>query len=217
MPVRAILFDVDGTLVDSNYAHIDAWTRALTELDRPVDAWRVHRAIGMDSSKLLDALLGEDAAALGDRAKDLHSRYYAELESTLRPLAGARELIREVARRGQRAVLATSAPEEELAVLRRVLDVDDSVHAVTSAEDVETAKPDPDIVAVALERAGVAASEAVFVGDSLWDVQAATHAGVRCVALRSGGNGALELYDAGAFFVWDDPAELLENYDDTLN
>jgi HAD superfamily hydrolase (TIGR01509 family) len=216
MTVRAVLFDIDGTLVDSNYAHIEAWTRALAELDRPVDSWRIHRAIGMDSAKLLETLLGDEAPSLGEEAKGLHSRFYAELSPALRPLAGARELVREVAGRGQRPVLATSAPEDELKVLRRVLDVDDSVFAVTSSEDVDTAKPEPDIVHVALERAGVQASDAVFVGDSLWDVQAAARAGVRCVAVRSGGTGALELFDAGAFFVWDDPADLLAHYDETL-
>ncbi|MCU1421654.1 MAG: family hydrolase [Microbacteriaceae bacterium] len=217
MTVRAVLFDVDGTLVDSNYTHVEAWTRALGELERPVDAWRIHGAIGMDSAKLLETLLGDEAEALGDRAKELHSRFYDELSPALRPLDGARELVREVAKRGQRPVLATSAPEDELAVLRRVLRIDDEVYAVTSSEDVDTAKPEPDIVHVALERAGVEASEAVFVGDSLWDVQAGVRAGVRCVALRSGGTGALELFDAGAFFVWDDPADLLRHYDETLS
>ena len=217
MTVKAVLFDVDGTLVDSNYAHVHAWTEALAELGRPVDSWRIHAAIGMDSAKLLDALLGDSAEELGDRAKDLHSKYYERLADGLRPLNGARELVAEVARRGQRPVLATSAPEDELAILRRVLDVEENVFAITSSEDVQTAKPEPDIVHVALERAGVDADDAVFVGDSLWDVKAAVTAGVRCVGLRTGGTGALELLDAGALAVFDDPRDLLENYEEILS
>jgi HAD superfamily hydrolase (TIGR01509 family) len=212
----AVLFDVDGTLVDSNYLHVDAWTRALARAGHGVDAWRVHRAIGMDSTALLQSLLGERADALGERAKQLHEEFFEERSSGLTALSGARDLVAEVARRGQKAVLATSAPESELASLRRVLDVEGDLFATTSSKDVATAKPAPDIVKVALERAGVTAGDAVFVGDSLWDVEAAVRAGVRCVALLTGGTGRLELLDAGADSVWDDPAHLLAHYDEAL-
>ncbi|CAN5490185.1 HAD family hydrolase [soil metagenome] len=216
MTTRAVLFDVDGTLVDSNYLHVDAWSRAFAQLGQPVDSWRIHAAIGMDSDLLLKTLLGERAEESGERAAELHGRFYGEVSQNLRPLAGARDLVREVARRGHTAVLATSAPESELAALRNALQVDDFISITTSSEDVAIAKPEPDIVRIALERAAVDACDAVFVGDSRWDVEAAARAGVRCVALRSGGTGALELFNAGAFFVWDDPAELLANYGDTF-
>lgn len=216
MTTRAVLFDVDGTLVDSNYLHVEAWSRAFAQLGQPVDSWRIHAAIGMDSDLLLKTLLGERAEESGERAAELHGRFYGEVSQNLRPLAGARDLVREVARRGHTAVLATSAPENELAALRNALQVDDFISITTSSEDVAVAKPEPDIVRVALERAAVDACDAVFVGDSRWDVEAAARAGVRCVALRSGGTGALELFNAGAFFVWDDPAELLANYGDTF-
>jgi HAD superfamily hydrolase (TIGR01509 family) len=215
MITRAVLFDVDGTLVDSNYLHVEAWSRAFAQLGNPVDAWRIHAAMGMDSSLMLDQLLGDDDGR-SDRAKTLHSTFYAEAAQELRPLTGARDLIAEVARRGHIAVLATSAKEDELATLRRVLQVDEFISTATSSEDVGVAKPAPDIVQVALERAGVDAGEAVFVGDSRWDAEAAARAGVRCVGLRSGGTGALELFNAGAFFVWDDPAELLAHYTETF-
>ncbi|WP_394768235.1 HAD family hydrolase [Lacisediminihabitans sp.] len=216
MTTRAVLFDVDGTLVDSNYRHVHAWSQAFALVGRPVDAWRIHAAIGMDSGLLLNELLGEEAAELGPRAQELHGRFYAEASRDLRPLNGARELVKEVARRGHAVVLATSAPEDELATLRDALQVDEFVSLSTSSEDVGTAKPEPDIVRVALTRAGVDACEAVFIGDSRWDVEAAARAGVKCVALRSGGTGALELFNAGAFFVWDDPADLLAHYSETL-
>jgi len=216
MTTRAVLFDVDGTLIDSNYLHVEAWSRAFAEVGQPVDAWRIHAAIGMDSSLLLKTLLGDRADEPGERAAELHGRFYGEVSQNLRPLSGARELVREVARRGHIAVLATSAPENELAALREALRVDDFISMATSSEDVAVAKPEPDIVNVALERAGVDGCDAVFVGDSRWDVEASARAGVRCVALRSGGTGALELFNAGAFFVWDDPAELLAHYRETF-
>ena len=209
MTTRAVLFDVDGTLIDSNYLHVEAWSRAFAEVGQPVDAWRIHAAIGMDFSLLLKTLLGDRADEPGERAAELHGRFYGEVSQNLRPLSGARELVREVARRGHIAVLATSAPENELAALREALRVDDFISMATSSEDVAVAKPEPDIVNVALERAGVDGCDAVFVGDFRWDVESSARAGVRCVARRSGGTGALKLFNAGAFFVWDDPAELL--------
>jgi HAD superfamily hydrolase (TIGR01509 family) len=216
MTVRAILFDIDGTLVDSNYAHVAAWSRALEQLGHPVDSWRIHRAIGMDSKLLIDELLGGSAGELGEEAKALHQALYTDAAGHLRAFAHARELVAEVSRRGQRAVLATSAPESELRILRAVLGIESDIDAVTSADDVDSAKPAPDIVTAALERARADASDAIFVGDSVWDVAAATKAGVACVALLSGGTGRLELLEAGALAVYDDAADLLEHYGEHL-
>ena len=200
----AVLFDVDGTLVDSNYLHIDAWQRAFLDVDRVVPSWRIHRAIGMDSGKLLEALLGDDADTLGDRAKDRHSEYYAAAGDRLRVLPGARDLLARLADDGVDVVLATSAPPDELDTLREVLDVETDLTAVTDSDDVGTAKPEPDIVAVALDKSGVPADRALFVGDATWDIEAAGRAGVPCVALRSGGSGTAELREAGAIAVFDD-------------
>lgn len=211
-PVRspsAVLFDVDGTLIDSNYLHVEAWARAFDDVGAHVSSWRVHRAIGLDSAKLLDALLGDRASELGDRAKDLHSQYYKEFVDRLRPLDGAQDLLRELHSRGLRIVLATSAPEDELALLTQALDVNDAIDATTNADDVETAKPDPSIVEIALDKAGVSAEDAVFVGDSVWDCIAASRAGVRTIGLLCGGFSSAELLAAGAVAVYDDPAALL--------
>ncbi|RKT37019.1 HAD superfamily hydrolase (TIGR01509 family)/HAD superfamily hydrolase (TIGR01549 family) [Microbacterium sp. AG1240] len=209
----AVLFDIDGTLVDSNYLHVEAWDRAFVAVGHPVDVWRIHRAIGMDSADLLAQALGDDADRLGDQAKEHHDRVYSSTTGRLRVIQGARELLAELSSRGARVVLATSAPQHELDVLLDLLDVAPSVDAVTSSEDVETAKPAPDIIEVALQRAGVPAERAVMVGDAVWDVVAAQRAGVACIGLLSGGYGREELLAAGAVVVYDDAADLLSQLD----
>jgi HAD superfamily hydrolase (TIGR01549 family) len=211
----AVLFDIDGTLVDSNYLHVDAWTRAFDDVGASVDAWRVHRAIGLDSAKLLESLLGERADELGDAAKERHSAHYEELYPRLRPFEGARDLVRRLHERGVRVVLATSAPADELEVLRACLDVDQWLHDVTSADDVDTAKPDPDIIAVALQKAGVDHDGATMVGDTVWDAQAAARAGVVSIGVRSGGISADELSAAGVLAVYDDVRALLDGLDES--
>ncbi|GIG37340.1 HAD family hydrolase [Cellulomonas pakistanensis] len=209
----AVLLDIDGTLVDSNFLHVHAWVRAFDEAGHPVDAWRVHRRIGMGSGRLLAELLGDDADRLGDEVKEAHTARYGELAGLLRPFDGARDLVRALADRGARVVLSTSAAPEEVETLRAVLDVDDLVQ-ITGAADVDEAKPEPDLVHAALELAGVPADRAVFVGDSVWDVEAAARAGVTCVGVLSGGTSEAELRDAGAAVVVEDAAALLRDLDD---
>ncbi len=215
-PHPAVLFDIDGTLVDSNYLHVHAWLRAFDEEGLPVDCWRIHRCIGMDGTTLVRTLAEHAGQDVLDRLKDGHSRFYMQSSALLTPLPGARDLLRLVARKGLQVVLATSAPEDELAKLREVLDCDDVVAAVTSAQDVDTAKPKPDIVEVALERAGVTARDAVFVGDAVWDCEAARRAGVASIGVLSGGVSRAELRDAGASDVFEDAADLLAKLDSTL-
>ena len=212
----AVLFDVDGTLVDSNYLHVHAWYRAFREAGVDVEAWRIHRSIGMDGSTLVKSLSEDADDDTRDRSKDLHSRYYKETTSLLRPLPGARELIKRVDSLGLQVVLATSAPEDELAILREVLACDDLVSAVTSSKDVDTAKPQPDIVDVAMKRAGVNSEHAVFIGDTVWDVEACNRAGVPTLAVLSGGVSRGELENAGAQAVFENTRELCERIDDTL-
>jgi len=217
-PTTAVLLDIDGTLVDSNYAHVDAWSKAFTDIGHPVDSWRIHEAIGEDSTLLLASLLGDEIAeARGDEAKERHSAHYLPHGDTdLHVFVRVTELLDELTRRGHRVVLATSAPEEELAVLRDLLDVEGALWAVTSSEDAETAKPDPGIVQGALEKAGVDGVHAVMVGDAVWDVEAAGRAGVTCVGVRSGGTSRASLTEAGAVEVWDDVASLLDGLDGSV-
>lgn len=211
----AVLFDIDGTLVDSNYLHVHAWYRAFHEVGQPVEAWRIHRSIGMDGTTLVSTLAEDADDDTRSRLKDLHSRYYREQAPKLKRLPGARELLESVHNLGVHVVLATSAPEDELTVLREVLDCDHLIAAVTSSEDVETAKPQPDIINVALQRAMVSAANAVFVGDSVWDVEACVRAGVDSVAVLSGGVSRGELETAGAQRVFENPLDLCQHLDDT--
>jgi HAD superfamily hydrolase (TIGR01509 family) len=207
--MTAVLFDIDGTLVDSNYLHVQAWSEALQRTGHPVEDWRIHRCIGMDGSKLLDELLGDVDDAVKRRATKVHTRRYQRLSDRLRAFDRARDLLRTLHDRGVTVVLATSASPEELERLLSVLDADDWVDAVTSKEDVEEAKPEPDILHTALQKAGVAAADAIMVGDATWDGISAARAGVRFVAVRSGGISAAELVDAGAEAVYVDVAHLL--------
>lgn len=214
-PAAAVLFDIDGTLVDSNYLHVDAWSRAFAEVGIPVDAWRIHRSIGMDGSTLVSTLTDGADDDVQERAKDLHSRFYKESSKLLRPLPGARGLLEAVQKLDVQVVLATSAPDDELAILREVLDCDHLVSAMTSSADVDTAKPKPDIINVALERAGVEAAHAVFVGDAVWDVEACKRASVVSIAVLSGGISKCELEQAGAHQVFEDAIDLCQHLDDT--
>lgn len=211
----AVLFDVDGTLVDSNYLHVHAWHRAFRELSVPVQTWRIHRCIGMDGQKLLETLAAEADEDTRAELKELHTRYYEETTPLLSPLPGGREILDRIDALGLQVVLATSAPENELATLRKVLDREDVISTVTSSKDVETAKPEPDIVEIALARADVTADRAVFIGDAVWDAKASVAAGVTCIGVLSGGVSRGELADAGAAAVFDDVLDLRTHLEDS--
>jgi HAD superfamily hydrolase (TIGR01509 family) len=180
-----------------------------------VDAWRIHRSIGMDGSTLVDELSGGADGDTQHRLTELHGQHYRDVASLLRPLPGAQSLLRRVAEIGLQVVLATSAPESELAILREVLGCDDVVSHVTNSGDVDTAKPQPDIIQVALHRAGAAAEQSVFVGDAVWDVEACARAGVPCIGVLTGGAGRDELRQAGAIDVFEDPRQLLDRISET--
>ena len=211
----AVLFDVDGSLVDSNYLHVYAWQRAFDSEGVPVAAWQIHRCIGMDGSSLVRTLSDDAPDEVQERLSDGHSRYYRESTPLLAPLPGARALLRRVADLGLQVVLATSAPDDELEILRKVLDCDDVISETTSSRDVDTAKPEPGIVQVALGRAGVDADHAVFVGDAVWDAHAAAGAGLPCIGLLSGGIAREELQAAGSSPIFADPQDLLQHLDST--
>jgi HAD superfamily hydrolase (TIGR01509 family) len=209
----AVLFDIDGTLVDSSYVHINAWLHAFRAVGRPVDGWRIHRGQGMGSSELLAALLGEPSDEVSSQAKQHHSERYRQSSELLRAFDGARDVVAAVAQRGATVVLATSAAPDELELLRSVLDIDDAVAKITAAEDVEAAKPEPDLIHTALQQAGVTADRAVYVGDTVWDVKGCGKAGVACVGVLTGGISAAELTEAGAIAVYEDCRALLRELD----
>lgn len=220
----AILFDVDGTLVDSVYAHVIAWREALSDVGLTVPLYEVHRRIGMDGSILIDELLQiagvkDDAPGrsdIADAASSKHKEAYLARGDTLALLPGAREVVRRAKELGFVTVLATSAPEEELKLLRDLLDVEEHVDAVTSGEDVDTAKPDATVVKIAIERAGVSPANAVMVGDATWDSIAATKAGAKSVAVLTGGISGDALRGAGAKRVFQDTLHLAHDLDATV-
>lgn len=208
MPLNAIL-DVDGTLVDTNYHHALAWHRALHAHGHRVQMWKVHRHIGMGGDQILDALIGERAAAeQGDEIRAAEAEAYGELIGEVEPLPGARELIERLRGEGATVILASSAKQEEVDHYLDLLDARELVDGWTTSADVENTKPDPDLVNAALEKAG-GEGPSVMVGDSVWDVKAAKAAGLPTLAVLTGGFSEAELREAGAVQV----VETIESLD----
>ncbi|MEU1489064.1 HAD family hydrolase [Streptomyces sp. NPDC005776] len=214
---RAALFDVDGTLVDTNYLHVGAWWEAFRQAGHSVPMSAVHGAIGLGSADLIEYLLGADR----DRDQDAdisstHSALYATYFERLPALEGAAALLRTLAARGWTIVLATSATGPELQALRRALDADDVITDTASADDVSEGKPAPAPIRHAMELVGGTSDETVYVGDSVWDMKAAGRASVTAVALLSGGIPREDLLGAGAAEVYQDPADLLAHLDTSI-
>jgi HAD superfamily hydrolase (TIGR01509 family) len=207
------LFDVDGTLVDTTYLHTVCWWQALRQLDFDVPMAHIHRAIGMGSDRIVDQLLPDDDLddeeqhTLHTAKKTLYSTYW----DRLRPLPGAPELLRACAQAGLSVVLASSASESELKKLRATLDCDDVVAAAASSADAGTSKPAPDILQAALDQSGLKPDDVVFVGDSVWDVEAAGKLSISCIGLTSGGLAPDELRQAGAVEVYESPRDLRDH------
>ena len=211
-----VIFDVDGTLVDSNGQHAAAWVEALTEAGYDVRFERVRALIGKGGDKVLPELTGESDDS--PRGKELSARRSAIFREKYLPhlagLPGARELVRRLRDEGHQVGIATSAKEQELQGLLRAAHVEDLFEHRTSSDDADRSKPDPDIIHAALRRMGAAASDAVMIGDTPYDVAAASRAGVRTIAFRSGGWGDADLADAVA--IYDGPEHLLREYDRSI-
>jgi HAD superfamily hydrolase (TIGR01549 family) len=211
MGAPGVLFDVDGTLIDNSYLHTLAWARAFADAGEEASMAAIHRLIGMGSSPLTEELLGEDRPDLSEG----HSTHIAELEADMRAFPRAAELLEAVARRGATVVLATSAKPDEIEKRVEMIGAGDAVTHVTHSGEVDASKPDPEIFRTAMEAAGLDRDDCVVVGDSVWDVQAATAAGVACIGVECGGVSAAELREAGAIAVYEDPAALLESLDES--
>jgi HAD superfamily hydrolase (TIGR01509 family) len=212
-PPAAIL-DIDGTLVDTNYHHAVAWFRAFRHFDVTLPLYRIHRHIGMGGDQMIAALCGDGTEdEKGDDIRAAEKVLYSELIGEVEPLRGARELIVELKDRGHAVVLASSAKEDEVDHYLDLLDARELADDWTTSADVESTKPEPDLVKAAMEKAG--SDEAVMVGDTTWDVEAAGRAGIPSVSVRTGGFSAAELRDAGAIAVFDSIEELSEALDDT--
>jgi HAD superfamily hydrolase (TIGR01549 family) len=207
--VRAVLLDVDGTLIDTNYHHAIAWYRAFRAHDIVVPLWRIHRHVGMGGDQLVPALVGDRPDE--ESIKDARGAEYERLIGEVSPLEGARELIVDLKDRGHPTLLASSAPQDELDHYLELIDARELVDGWTTDDDVEATKPEPDLVHAALDKAGT--HDAVMVGDTPWDVEAARKAGLETVTVITGGFSEQELRDAGAAAVFESLTELRHHLD----
>jgi HAD superfamily hydrolase (TIGR01509 family) len=207
MPESAILFDIDGTLLDTNYLHALAWRRAFLEAGQNVPTSELHRRVGMGSDLLIADVLGPAADQLEERISVARKRFFGELSPEALPFDGARELLAAIRSRGAMVVLATSAGEEDLAPLLKALDAE--VDEIVNGDDVDAAKPRPDVFLAAMEKVNRGPQHCVAVGDTVWDIAAATRSGIGCICVRTGGSTRAELLEAGALAVYDDVATLL--------
>ncbi|NEK84231.1 HAD family hydrolase [Blastococcus saxobsidens] len=207
---RIAVLDVDGTLVDTNYQHALAWYRALRSLGETFPVWRIHRLIGMGGDRLPAALGGDDVEArIGDQARERWTEEFDKVIDEVEPLPGARALIEALRERGHRVVLASSGKGKHVDHALDLLGVRDLAEAWTTSEDVESSKPAPDLLQVALKKLGEPVdAPSVMIGDSVFDVEAAKNAGMPAIVVRSGGFGDDELREAGALDVFDTPGDL---------
>jgi HAD superfamily hydrolase (TIGR01509 family) len=210
----AAILDIDGTLVDTNYQHALAWYRAFKAYDVIVPVWRIHRHVGMGGDHLIAALTDQATEdRLGDDIRAAEKKLYAELIDEVEPMEGSAALVADLKERGTRVVLASSAKEEEVDHYLDLLGVRDAVDGWTTSADVEATKPEPDLVAAAIEKAGGGA--AVMVGDSIWDCEAATRAGIPTIGVLTGGFARAELEERGAAAVFESVEELRTKLDHT--
>jgi HAD superfamily hydrolase (TIGR01509 family) len=210
------ILDIDGTLVDTNYQHALAWYRAFRKHDVVLPIWRIHRHIGMGGDQLLPELTSEEfEREHGEAVREDETDLYMQMIGEVEPMRDARKLIEQLKARGHSALLASSAKQDEVDHYLELLDARELADGWTSSADVESTKPEPDLVHSALQKAGADASEAVMIGDTPFDVEAAKRAGVPTIAVMSGGFSEAELRDAGASAVFESVAELLERLDET--
>ncbi|HEV7711512.1 MAG TPA: HAD family hydrolase [Asanoa sp.] len=211
-----VLFDVDGTLIDSTYLHAVTWWEGFRAGGHDVPIAQIHRAVGMGADRLLDHLLGAERDRSNDElVRAVHAERYAPFMARLRPLPGAANLLRACHERGQLVALASSATPSELTAMRAALGADESIDGATSSADAERTKPEPDIIEAALRLLSLDINRAVYVGDSIWDIAACAKLGLPCVALTCGGTSRAELAGAGAVAVYEDPADLLAHLDES--
>ncbi len=208
--VKVVVLDVDGTLMDTNYLHTEAWARAFEELGRQVPRAEIHKQIGKGSSMLISEFIEDEEAQ--EKAEERHGEIYLEMQKEhAYPLPGAKELISSLSERGYEVWFVTSADPEELERSFDLLETEGKLTGVVKSADVEESKPAPDVFELALEKTGTNADEVVAVGDSIWDIEAAAKAGVQTFAVLSGGAfSEEELKEAGAVAVYNNCADLLD-------
>src|ERR671913_405665 len=208
--VKAVVLDVDGTLMDTNYLHTEAWARAFDEVGHRVPRVRLHKEVGKGAGLLIREFVEDEETV--EKIQNLHSEFYGEQQVYGHPLPGAKELIPTLRERGYEVWFVTSAKDEELEHHMAELEAECGISGVVNSSAVDNPKPAPDIFELALERAGASPDETVAVGDAVWDVEAADAAGIRTVAVLTGGAfSEEELREAGAVAVYQDCAALLDS------
>ncbi len=212
--MTAAILDIDGTLVDTNYHHAVAWYRAFRQFGHVVPIWRIHRHIGMGGDKMIGALLSDEVEEReGEDIRAAEKALYMTFIQEVEPLRGARALMEDLKDRGSTIVLASSAKADEVDHYLELLDARSLADGWTSSADVEATKPDPDLVLAALDKVG--SKDAVMIGDSTWDCQAAKAAGIKSIAVLTGGFSSEELEEAGASQVFESIDELRQSLDET--
>ncbi|MFF2843606.1 HAD family hydrolase [Paenarthrobacter sp. NPDC057981] len=213
---RGVLFDVDGTLIDSSYFHAMAWWQAFRREGFDVEMSAIHRCVGMGGDRLIQSLVPDSTEELQEALKSSHSAVFSTFWPALRTFDAARDLLAACSEAGLAVGLASSAQDRDLEVSRKLLDAGSSIDAWTSSNDAKESKPAPDILEACLEKLKLTPRDVVFVGDAVWDVKAGAAIGIPVIALTCGGISEAELRDAGAAEVYDNPRHLLENLEDSL-
>jgi HAD superfamily hydrolase (TIGR01549 family) len=212
----AILFDLDGTLVDTAYQHVSAWSAALKDADIVVPSWKIHRRIGMSGKLLVQQVVREHGSARLkldiEQLEKKHDIFFKKLLGTVRPLPGARKLLARLTRLGVPWAIATTGGAEQTRKLLRVARI--PVKTLVTGDDVDKAKPSPDIFVTAASRLDLPIDHCIIVGDSIWDMLAAARRRALAVGVLSGGYSKAELEESGAFRVYSDPADILEHIED---
>ncbi len=210
--VDTVVLDVDGTLVDSVYVHVGAWMRAFRGIGVPVEAWRLHRSIGMGGDRLVTEVAGRRVEdAMGDQVRELHAQEYDDMAAGVLPLPGADDLLETLKQRGFTIVLASSGTKQNTEQALSLLENANLVDGWVCSADVDTSKPAPDLVGTAIERVG--GGTAVLIGDAVWDIKAAIAADIPAIGLLCGGFGEAELRETGAVAVFESPQDLVEHFD----
>ncbi|MFN2502874.1 MAG: HAD family hydrolase [Acidimicrobiales bacterium] len=207
----AVLFDIDGTLLDTNYFHSVSWWYALREAGEDIPMARIHPLIGMGSDQLVERLIGRES----EEASDRHSHHYEPFKKDIKAFPKAAELLKELDRRGGRVVLATSSDEKDLERLRDAIGADDVIDEAVTKGDVEHSKPAPDIFEAGLKKLELDPDRTMVIGDTRWDVEAASKLGLKVVCVLTGGSTKEQLEEAGAVGVYEDVAEVLAELDDS--
>lgn len=208
---HGVLFDIDGTLVDSNFPTVVAWADAFAAAGYVIPMTKIHGLVGQGSDLLVENAIGHQ----DDAIVKVHDELYAPRLRSLHAFDQAADLLRRTKSEGLSVVLATSASKHDASLLRAAIEADDVIDHVTTNDDAETSKPEPDIVRAALDGTGLSAAECLFVGDTVWDVKAARRAGMDCVCVLSGGVAEADLVQAGAVAIYDSVADLLRDFDNS--